>query len=772
MASFFWPDQQDQNEPVSPSQLEARQKIAMAMLGRRQQAAPKNVGEGLNSIGGNFADYMMMRQLNQLADRAGASERAQFGAIPPRTPAAMAAPPAAPAVPRAAVPPPAMLRPTPVQPVRVPSPSTNTMPGAIPPAAVTGGFSEATPQEGGDRTETADITEPDADPDDTATTAAASAADRSDTLDSIAALLAGGSPTSFTDASEPAGAPMPSTPAVADQTAAPSLEGLSGGFLAAPAPAGGGAVAGNMGRMRGVNPQLVDVVQAGARTLPEGYTVQPTSGVRPGDRGYHGSGRASDWQILDPQGNAIPNTGDDPTGLYRQLARGASAYARETYPDMPLAWGGAFDKRKGGGTGVPDLMHFDLGGDRGNLRPENRLAALTAAGTMTDIPSAPQGGVQMAQGLSPSMFSPAPMNPRTMTPQIPSAPQTQTAPDLNLPPQYKMEKPVPPPIPQERPMSQREMAAWNAVQNPGTFPAVKEGAKNILIEEKAARDHLYSRDVEAYKAGMQNYNTRITEWEKQQAGERPAAIKERGDLQEQALKAQGLITPQPAPTPLRPGQAPGLPGQPPPDDPGWRDGRRPPLPPAPAGYPADKYIEKVAGLALEKFDRGRDAIPHFQPVLELIDQLSNHKGLSAGTGFLGRPAAAIEGTEAHNFVLLNQRATGEAFLQAYEKLHGTGSIATKEGQEGKAAIATLMTSQSPEAYRKNLVAFEGLVRRQMAQAQLDARVPVTAWHVKDADPQYAPNPGTISVGRDGVRRQYLGPNIGDPADIARAWRPI
>lgn len=749
MASFFWPDQQDQNEPVSPSQLEARQKIAMAMLGRRQQAAPKNVGEGLNSIGGNFADYMMMRQLNQLADRAGASERAQFGAIPPRTPVAMAAPPAAPAVPRAAVPPPAMLRPTPVQPVRVPSPSTNTMPGAIPPAAVTGGFSEATPQEGGDRTETADITEPDADPDDTATTAAASAADRSDTLDSIAALLAGGSPTSFTDASEPAGAPMPSTPAAADQTAAPSLEGLSGGFLAAPAPTGGGAVAGNMGRMRGVNPQLVDVVQAGARTLPEGYTVQPTSGLRPGDRGYHGSGRASDWQILDPQGEAIPNTGDDPTGLYRQLARGASAYARETYPDMPLAWGGAFDKRKGGGTGVPDLMHFDLGGDRGNLRPENRLAAITAAGAVTDIPSAPPAGVQMAQGLTPNMFSPAPMNPRTMTPQIPSAPQTQPGSDLNLPPQYKMEKPVPPPIPKERPMSQREMAAWNAVQNPGTFPAVKEGAKNILIEEKAERDHLYSRDVEAYKAGMQNYNTRITEWEKQQAGERPAAIEERIKLNK--LRQE---TPQPGPA-----------SGPDPDIGTERSRQRTGIPNVqPMGNVTPEKAAELQGPNLVKqVDVAKEATQTFPDVLRLLKKVREHKGLDAGTGFAGAAGRFFGGTDATNFGVAVEELKGNNFLTAIQKLRGLGNPTEREGDKAQNATANLDLRQGPEELRKRLLDLENTYRSHLENLQRSVNMPVTAWRRGNDNSSFAPDIGQ----RDG---DYI--FIGGDQALPSSWKRV
>lgn len=143
---------------------------------------------------------------------------------------------------------------------------------------------------------------------------------------------------------------------------------------------GGGSVGGDaLGpgvSLKGVNPILVDAIRAGSRFLPAGYTIRSTSGLRPRDSGYHGSGQASDWQIYDPQGNPLPNRGDDPQAveLHGMVARGAYGYLLGSHPELAnrFAWGGAFGTRKGGG-GEPDLMHYDFGGQRGRMRPERQV---------------------------------------------------------------------------------------------------------------------------------------------------------------------------------------------------------------------------------------------------------------------------------------------------------------------------------------------------------------------------------------------------------------
>jgi hypothetical protein len=150
---------------------------------------------------------------------------------------------------------------------------------------------------------------------------------------------------------------------------------------------GGKAVEG--ASLEGVDKRLVEIAKAGAKHLPEGYTIKPTSGVRHAGQGYHTVGKASDWQIYTPEGIPLSNRGSDPTGLYKRWARGAYGYALQKYPDLArnqLAWGGAFETSAGSGT--RDIMHLDLGGERGNLSPESRLSR------MGPLASRPSGSVR------------------------------------------------------------------------------------------------------------------------------------------------------------------------------------------------------------------------------------------------------------------------------------------------------------------------------------------------------------------------------------------
>jgi hypothetical protein len=144
-----------------------------------------------------------------------------------------------------------------------------------------------------------------------------------------------------------------------------------------PTAGGGGKAAGDLSKLKGVDPRLLDVTQAAAQYLPPGYTIKPTSGVRPGDSGAHGRGLATDWQIYGPDGKPIPNKGADTTGLYRRWARGVYTEAIRKYgKDFAgkLGYGGAFGTQKGGG-GVPDLMHMDLWGPRGRMDPSMILGS-------------------------------------------------------------------------------------------------------------------------------------------------------------------------------------------------------------------------------------------------------------------------------------------------------------------------------------------------------------------------------------------------------------
>jgi hypothetical protein len=120
--------------------------------------------------------------------------------------------------------------------------------------------------------------------------------------------------------------------------------------------------------------QLVAIVSESSRALPEGYQVVVTSTFRPGatvagtgGTSQHALGNAIDVSIVGTDGKAIPNEGEDYTGLYRQLAIGAFHANQRLFPNRSgqLAWGGNFTT--GPADGPRDLMHFDYGGDRGKF---------------------------------------------------------------------------------------------------------------------------------------------------------------------------------------------------------------------------------------------------------------------------------------------------------------------------------------------------------------------------------------------------------------------
>jgi len=129
----------------------------------------------------------------------------------------------------------------------------------------------------------------------------------------------------------------------------------------------------------GTNDRLHAAVVGGSGYLPEGYTLKQTSGARDGhNQSHHKGGNAGDFQIYDPNGKPIPNRGEDTTGMYTLLARGVKTWVSKNDPELmtKIGYGGAFGTKLGGG-GVPDLMHFDLGGSRGRMRPEVQFHKLS-----------------------------------------------------------------------------------------------------------------------------------------------------------------------------------------------------------------------------------------------------------------------------------------------------------------------------------------------------------------------------------------------------------
>lgn len=125
-----------------------------------------------------------------------------------------------------------------------------------------------------------------------------------------------------------------------------------------------------------IHSDLASAAEAAAGYLPKGYSVQATSGHRPGDPRLHGRHLASDFQITGPNGEVIPNSGADSSGMYKQYAQHMYGWMQQNNPNAAgsLAWGGSFPIPYGRRYGQADLMHFDMGGQRGRwsqYQPQN-----------------------------------------------------------------------------------------------------------------------------------------------------------------------------------------------------------------------------------------------------------------------------------------------------------------------------------------------------------------------------------------------------------------
>ncbi|WP_158876911.1 phage tail length tape measure family protein [Antarcticirhabdus aurantiaca] len=92
--------------------------------------------------------------------------------------------------------------------------------------------------------------------------------------------------------------------------------------------------------------------------------VEAISGLRPGDKRFHGRGLATDVQIYDNSGRALDNYQNARDfRAYERFAQVAKQVQTELYPELEklFRWGGYFSGPKGK-YGALDSMHFDLGG--------------------------------------------------------------------------------------------------------------------------------------------------------------------------------------------------------------------------------------------------------------------------------------------------------------------------------------------------------------------------------------------------------------------------
>lgn len=105
-----------------------------------------------------------------------------------------------------------------------------------------------------------------------------------------------------------------------------------------------------------------------------------------------------------------------------------------------------------------------------------------------------------------------------------------------------------------------------------------------------------------------------------------------------------------------------------------------------------------------------------------------HPGFEDVVGATWRPGARfIAGTDAAGFDAYLEQVEGGAFLEAYERLKGTGQITEVEGQKATRAITRMKRSVSEAEFVKAAREFEGIIRSALARAdEREARLMGTA----------------------------------------------
>ena len=160
--------------------------------------------------------------------------------------------------------------------------------------------------------------------------------------------------------------PSAASPLVKDILSTVTGAKSGGGALAALTGSGSLSAVGNfVARGAGnVDPRLRDILTLAAER--SGMSVQAFSGYRPGSKGFHGKGLATDVSLLGADGKALPNYQNAGSfRAYEMFAQHARTVQMEKYPELAkdFRWGGYFSGGKGK-YGAMDLMHFDLGGSK------------------------------------------------------------------------------------------------------------------------------------------------------------------------------------------------------------------------------------------------------------------------------------------------------------------------------------------------------------------------------------------------------------------------
>jgi hypothetical protein len=114
-------------------------------------------------------------------------------------------------------------------------------------------------------------------------------------------------------------------------------------------------------------------------------------------------------------------------------------------------------------------------------------------------------------------------------------------------------------------------------------------------------------------------------------------------------------------------------------------------------------------------------------ILQLLDEMENHPGLSAVVGvpemkggrFLGYN---IPGSPAAGFQALFDQFEGDKYKQAYESLKGAGQITEFEAKTVANSISNMQTAQSETEFKKALNKYRSVMKKALQRAEIKAGV--------------------------------------------------
>lgn len=116
-------------------------------------------------------------------------------------------------------------------------------------------------------------------------------------------------------------------------------------------------------RAQGVDARIIDIIERAGMAMPAEYKTVLISGLRPGDKRWHGKGKAVDIQ-LSYNGKILGNYQNAADFRHYEIfAQKARQIQMAAYPELNSAFrfGGYFSGPRGK-YGALDSMHFDIGG--------------------------------------------------------------------------------------------------------------------------------------------------------------------------------------------------------------------------------------------------------------------------------------------------------------------------------------------------------------------------------------------------------------------------